>query len=202
MTDPSALNVLAICGSLRAGSFNAGLVRALTADAPPAMKIDVLDAWHELPPLNNDLVVGGVLPGPVQHISDRIRAADAVIIATPEYCYGVPGTLKNLLDWMSFPPPVNCFRFKPVGVLGASAGAFGTVRAQLALRQTLMFLDATVMTKPEVYVTDAASKYDSGVLADQPTIKLLRHFLDSFEEFVRVCQARGLDPATREFLFT
>ncbi|WP_433297091.1 NADPH-dependent FMN reductase [Pseudonocardia sp. CA-142604] len=198
---PTVLQVLAICGSLRSGSYNAGLVRELLVAAPASMSIDVLDGIDRLPLVNNDLVVDGAPPESVLRLDDRIRSADTVIIASPEYCYGIPAPLKNLLDWIASPPHVNCFRFKPVGLIGASIGVHGTLRAQLALRQTLLFLEAAVLAKPEVYIADAAAKYD-GELVDQKTKELLRLFLGNLEEFARATLSRRLDPNSREFLFT
>ena len=200
---PDVLQVLAICGSLRSGSYNAGLVRELVDAAPASIAIDVLDGIEQLPLINNDLVVDGAPPQSVRRLDERIRSADSVIIASPEYCYGIPAPLKNLLDWISFPPHVNCFRFKPVGLIGASIGVHGTLRAQLALRQTLLFHEAAVLAKPEVYISDAAAKYDArGQLVDEKTKELLRMFLDNLEDFARATLSRRLDPASREFLFT
>lgn len=202
-SDSATLNILAVSGSLRRGSFNTGLVNEIVEAAPASVAVDVLDGLDQLPLINNDLVIDSTVPPTVARVSERIHRADAVIIACPEYCYGVPAPLKNLLDWTSFPPPFNCLRFKPVGLVGTSISAHGTLRAQHSLRQILLFHEAAVLAKPEVYVAAAAKKFDEhGRLIDEATKKLLRLFLDSFEEFARSTLARKLDPATREFLFT
>ena len=99
----------------------------------------------------------------VHEFAEKIRAADAVLIATPEYNYGIPGVLKNAIDWVSRPSVNTPLRHKPVGILGASGGGFGTVRAQLQLRQVLTsVIDAYPLGKPEVMIQRAATLFDSG----------------------------------------
>ena len=95
-------------------------------------------------------------------------------MATPEYNYGVPGVLKNALDWMSRPPAESPLRHKPVAIMGASTGNFGTARAQLALRQTFQFIESYVLPKPEVMVFRAAERFDDdGELTDETTRELV-----------------------------
>ena len=200
------LNVLAISGSLRTKSFNSGLVDALvqSAEHTESMKITKLEDWASLPMLNVDLLDAKGLPRTVQEVNQRIREADAVIIVTPEYCYGPPGGLKNLLDWQSLPDPAdNTLRHKPVALLGASIGNFGTQRAQAALRTSLLFMDAVVMGKPEVYISNATAKFDDdGRLVHDGTAALLGRFLNDFEEHAAATLQRKLPLLVREFLFT
>lgn len=201
--DVGALDIVGICGSLRKDSFNRSLLAALkdveTFDAP----IEILADWAEVPVFNQDLMAhDDDLPPPVRAISDRIRRADAVVVATPEYCLSIPGPLKNLLDWMSFPPPENPLRHKPIAVMGASIGPGGTTRAQTVLRSSLWFFDAVVMGKPEVAVSLCTTKFDaSGKLTDEPTKALLRRYYADFVEFAASTKARNLAALGREFIF-
>ncbi|WP_326836961.1 NADPH-dependent FMN reductase [Amycolatopsis rhabdoformis] len=196
------VRLLGICGSLRSGSYNHGLLRALADDAPAGVTLDLLDDWSAVPNLNVDLLDDGRPPAVVQDIVDRVRAADGLVIAAPEYCNSVPGAFKNLLDWLSFPPPANCLRFKPIGLVGASIGPGGTLRGQSALRGALLFFDSIVMGRPEVAVGLGKMKFDdAGCLKDEEVRALLRRFLSDFVEFTQSTRARGLDPREREFVF-
>jgi chromate reductase, NAD(P)H dehydrogenase (quinone) len=177
----SRLNILAICGSLRRDSFNRRLMNAAFKHRPEGVAAEESISIGEIPHLNDDIARVS-LPEPVEALNRQIRAADAVIIATPEYNYGIPGVLKNTLDWLTCPEPHrNALRFKPVALMGASIGNFGTVRCQLALRQSLLFHEAYVMPKPEVYVFRAQERFSTdGDLVHQPTIDLLKEFWPAF----------------------
>jgi chromate reductase len=158
------LRVLGIAGSLRRASYNRGLLRAAAEAAPAGVTIETFDL-APLPLYDGDVEAAGV-PAPVAALKEAIRAADGVLFATPEYNYGVPGVLKNAIDWASRPPEW-AFRNKPIALVGASPGGFGTVRAQLSLRQTFVFTDSYVMPKPELWVSRAREHFDeSGNLAD------------------------------------
>ncbi|MFF4596852.1 NADPH-dependent FMN reductase [Amycolatopsis sp. NPDC001319] len=196
------LRLLGICGSLRSGSYNHGLLKALADEAPAGVTLDLLGDWSEVPNLNVDLLEDGQPPAVVRAVAEQVRAADGLVIATPEYCNSVPGAFKNLLDWLSFPPPFNCLRFKPIGLVGASIGTGGTLRGQSALRGALLFFDAMLMGRPEVAVGLGKMKFDDeGNLKDEEVRALLRRFLSDFVEFTRSTKARGLDPREREFVF-
>ncbi|MFI5612613.1 NADPH-dependent FMN reductase [Amycolatopsis sp. NPDC051903] len=197
------VRILGICGSLRAGSYNHGLLSALAEEAPAGVTVDLLGDWSGAPNLNVDLLDAGRPPAVVQEIAERVRAADGLVIASPEYCNSIPGALKNLLDWLSFPPPRSCLRFKPVGLVGASIGTGGTARGQTALRNSLLFFDTMLMGRPEVLVASSAVKFDEqGNLKDEEVRALLRRFLADFTEFTSSTLDRGLDPRDREFLFS
>ncbi len=167
--------LLGIAGSLRRASYNRGLLRA-AAEVLPAgacLKIFVLD---DIPLFNADVMALGDPPS-VRDLKERVRLADALLIATPEHNYSIPGVLKNALDWASRPLKSSCLRGKPVGIMGASTGDFGTVRAQLALRQVFVLTDSLVMAQPEFRVARAAEKCDAqGDLLDDE----LRHRLGAF----------------------
>jgi chromate reductase len=177
------LRVLAIAGSLRRGSYNRGLVRAARELAPQSLEIESFDL-APIPPYDGDVEKAGFPPS-VQELRERIRGADAVLIATPEYNYSVPGVLKNAIDWASRPPD-QPFRDKPVAIAGATPGGFGTTRAQHHLRQSFVFLDARVLSRPELLVAGAAEKFDSdGNLVDEKTRKSLGELLVSLEAWIR-----------------
>jgi chromate reductase, NAD(P)H dehydrogenase (quinone) len=152
------LNVLAISGSLRRGSHNTGLLRALQEEAPEGVDITLWDGLKAIPPYDaDDDVVPG--PEPVEAFRRLVREADAVVFATPEYNSSVPGALKNALDWGSRPLATNAFRNKPVAVIAASAGAFGAVWSAAELRKILGAMGARV-ADVELAVGHAPDKFD------------------------------------------
>lgn len=167
----SDLNVIAISGSLRKGSFNTAVLRAAIELAPAGMTITEHDI-RDIPLYDEDLRASG-LPASVQRLRDAIAAAHAVLFVTPEYNYSVPGILKNAIDWASRPPE-QPFAGKACAIMGASGGMSGTMRAQYHLRQIAVFLDLHVLNKPEVFVRNAGSLVDaSGKLTDEATRKMI-----------------------------
>jgi chromate reductase len=140
-----ALNVISICGSLRKGSFNAALQRALPALAPADMKISPAPPWTSFPIYNADDQNSTGFPAAVTTLVDAIRAADGVIFVTPEYNYSIPGGLKNALDWVSRPAGKSALNGKPAAAIGASTGMFGAVWAQAELRKVLGALGGRVV---------------------------------------------------------
>lgn len=136
--------VLGLCGSLRRGSYNRRLLAAAAAELPRGVSLEVLEGLADIPPYNQD-DEDGATPEAVEALRDAITAADAVLIATPEYNASVPGQLKNALDWASRPFPDNALRGKPVAVVGASTGLFGAVWAQAELRKVLKAIGAHVV---------------------------------------------------------
>ena len=172
-----AIRVLAISGSLRTRSYNSALLRAAVELAPDGMEIDIHDGLGSLPFVNEDLGVVEA-PQPVMDLRRRVAEADALLIATPEYNYSVPGVLKNAIDWLSLPPSTSCLRGKPVATVGASVGNFGTVRAQLALRPVWVATQARAIGKPEVHVARARERFDdAGRLVDKESRDLLADLL-------------------------
>jgi chromate reductase len=173
--------VLGISGSLRTKSYNTMLLRAAMELAPPGMVIR--PASIELPLYNDDVREKGYPPAAAR-LRAQIADADAVLIATPEYNYSIPGVLKNAIDWASRPPD-QPFDGKPVAIMGASTGRFGTVRAQNHLRQSFLFLNANVLNKPGVMVGDAAALFDdSGRLADAATRKQVAKLLEALADVI------------------
>ncbi len=166
MTRP--IHVLGFAGSLRKGSYNAALLAAAGELLPDGMTLERFDL-APLPIFNEDLAAGG-FPDPVGRFHERIAAADALLIATPEYNHSIPGVLKNAIDWASLPPKESPLNDKPVAVLGAAIGTLGKVRAQVHLRVVCAYLNMHVLNKPEVYVGRARDKFDaSGRLTDEET---------------------------------
>lgn len=183
-TETRDLRVLGIAGSLRAKSFNRGLLLAAQEHAPPGMTIDILDITS-IPAYNGDVEEKGD-PEPVAAFKSAIREADALLIATPEYNYGIAGVLKNAIDWASRPPGKSALVEKPAAIMGATPGTGGTARAQLQLRQTLAATRVHVLTQPEIFVAGAKSKFDEeGRLTDEETLKHIRKLLDGLAAWTR-----------------
>jgi chromate reductase, NAD(P)H dehydrogenase (quinone) len=174
MSDP--IHVLGIAGSLRRGSYNRALLREAIASAPDGMRIEAYDL-RDLPLYDGDVEKAGD-PSAVTAFKEAIRGADALLIATPEYQHGVPGVLKNALDWASRPPKDPPLGRKPVAIMGASTGAYGTARAQADLRKVLVYNDALVLQRPEVMVPKAAAAFDAELrLTDEDARGFLRRLL-------------------------
>lgn len=178
-----------LLGSLRKGSFNAAVARALPALAPAGLSFETLPPINQLPFYDADIQAAG-FPDSVASLGRAIKAADGVVIVTPEYNYSVPGGLKNAIDWVSRLPD-KPFAGKPVLIQTASMSLLGGARAQYHLRQTMVFLDAAVMNLPEVMVAQAQNKIDAatGELTDAPTKEIIAKQLQNFAAFVRKVQA-------------
>ena len=184
------MKIAVICGSNRSGSFNAALTRALPDLAPPDMTFETLTGMEDFPHYNADLQIEG-FPERVLDWADRISSADGVIFVTPEYNYSVPGVMKNTIDWLSRLKP-GPFEGKPVAIQSCAPGAFGGVRAQVHLRQILLFLDALVLNKPEVFVSFAKTKFsEEGALTDEATRDFVSAQLTAFHAFVGRVAADG-----------
>jgi chromate reductase len=184
LPDPARVNVLAIAGSLRRESSNRRVLHAASALAPSTLKIDVFDDLAAVPLFNEDLETPHAPPG-VERLRSAIAEADGVLIATPEYNQSLPGVVKNIVDWLSRGEPV-VLEGKPVGILGATPGSWGTRLAQSMLRHTLTACGALVMPAPQLYLRSAAELFDAqGRLIDSRTQDSLAGFLASFDEWVR-----------------
>ncbi|HEX3265219.1 MAG TPA: NADPH-dependent FMN reductase [Candidatus Limnocylindrales bacterium] len=182
--DATTLNVVGIAGSLRRGSYNRGLIRAAIDLAPAGMRVTTQEL-DDLPMFNADIEADGD-PGPVRRLKDAIGAADALLIATPEYNRCVPGVLKNAIDWASRPARQSVLTNKPVAIMGASTGGGGTARAQAHLRDGLGYTNGLVLPQPEVLVPFAASRFDdAGNLHDDETKDALGELLVALAEWVR-----------------
>lgn len=175
------MKVLGIAGSLRKASFNKAILRAALELVPEGMDLEVFDL-EGIPPYNQDL--DSQPPVRVTDFKQRIKAADAVLIATPEYNYSIPGVLKNAIDWASRPYGDNAFDDKPVALMGASIGQIGTARAQYHLRQSFVFLNMHPVNQPEVMVPFVEGKIDAdGKLTDDTARKRIRELLEALMEW-------------------
>ncbi len=182
--DASTLTILGIAGSLRQASFNRGLIRAAVGLAPAGLAVTGYDL-DAIPMYNGDVEALGDLE-PVAAFKRAIAAADALLIATPEYNHCVPGMLKNAIDWASRPARASVLTGKPVAIMGASPGRGGTARAQAQLRDGLAYTNGFVLPLPEVLVTQATDKFDAdGDLIDEATGAEIRDLLVALAAWTR-----------------
>ncbi len=196
MTSP--IHVLAFSGSLRQNSYNRGLLRVAAELLPQNMTLEIADL-APLPLYNADHD-GAAMPEVVRQIRAQIIAADALLIASPEYNYGISGVLKNAIDWVSRPStpegtlPLND---KPLGIIGASSGNYGTARSQYDLRKIAVFVNMHPFNKPEILITRAADKFDAqGNLTDPDTHALLAKFMEAFAVWIRRLRGESAQNST------
>ena len=183
MSEAKGITVLAICGSLRAGSYNKAALRTAIELKPPGMTIETADIGSF--PLYNEDVRAQGFPPPVERFRRQIAAADGLLFVTPEYNYSISGVLKNAIDWASRPPD-QPFAGKPVAIMGAGAGMAGTARAQYDLRRCCVFLDMHPLNKPEVLIGQAQTKFDAdGHFTDEVGRGLIRDLLLALEQWTR-----------------
>jgi len=177
------ITILGFAGSLRKDSFNKALLRAALELLPKNVKLEIFDL-EGIPPFNQDLE--NRMPKIVKEFKAKIKAADALLIATPEHNYSMPGVLKNAIDWASRPPGDNSFEDKPVAIMSASTGTLGGARAQYHLRQVLVALNMHAINRPEVIVASVDEKIDEkGNLRDEKTKKKIRQLLERLVDWVR-----------------
>lgn len=178
------ISILGFAGSLRKGSYNRALLRAAAELMPKDVKFEIFDL-EGIPPFNQDLEAK--VPEKVVEFKAKIRAADAILVATPEYNYSIPGVLKNAIDWASRPYGDNSFEGKPVAIMSASTGMLGGARAQYHLRQVFVFLNMHPVNRPEVFVTFAPQKIDeSGRVTDEATKKFMKELLEGLMDWTKL----------------
>jgi chromate reductase len=170
--------LVGISGSLRQGSLNTELLQAMRELLPEHATL-AFRSIVDIPLYNADLDVNGG-PEPVRALKAEIDAADGLIIATPEYNYGVPGVLKNAIDWVSRPAYKSVFVGKPVAIVGAAPGIVGTARAQAELRNVLFGTLAEVFPYPEILVGRARQQLSDGRLTDETTRKVIGEMLERY----------------------
>lgn len=176
------MKILGIVGSLRRGSYNRMLMNAAKPLLAKGSSLELADI-SQLPLYSEDLHTQQEFPESVQKLRSQISQADALLISTPEYNYSVSGVLKNAIDWASVSPDTP-LKLKPVAIMGASLSPFGTVRAQMHLRDILFGAGAETLYKVEVLVASAKEKFDdSGTLVDADSKKFLTHLLEALEEW-------------------
>ena len=182
------MKILGFVGSLRIGSYNKALMRAAVELTPENALIEVFDL-APIPPFNQDLE--NEPPQTVKDFKAKIKTADALLIATPEYNYSIPGVLKNAIDAASRPNGDNVFDGKPVAVMSASTGMLGGARAQYHLRQSFVFLNMHPINHPEVMLAHAKDNVDeNGNLTNQDTRKLIRKLLEELVQWTERLQAK------------
>ena len=182
------IHILGISGSLRRGSYNTAALRAACEMLPDGLTMELADL-SAIPLYNQDVDAAGA-PEPVQHLKARIATADALLIATPEYNHSIPGVLKNAIDWVSRPAGRSPLNGKPVAIMGATGGAWGTIRAQAHLRQICFSTSMLPLNRPEVLIAQAGQKFDSdGRLTDETTRQFIRSMLEALAAWT--IQLRG-----------
>ena len=169
MSEPT-IKLAAFCGSLRKASFNRMALQAFTERLPAGVSLSTIEIG-DWPLYDADIQAKG-FPDKVQAAHKTMMEADGVVLATPEYNYGISGVLKNAIDWLSRMTP-QPFAGKPMAVFGASGGPLGTARAQYHLRQIMVFLDGRFVNKPEVMIGAAQTKFVDGKFNDEVGAKLL-----------------------------
>lgn len=178
----TGLDIVGICGSLRAGSINRMALNLAGRSMPEGMTLDVIDI-REIPLFDGDVLAEGFPPS-VLAIRDRIRKSDGVVIATPEYNFSIPGVLKNALDWISRGED-QPFAYKPVAILSASPGPLGGARVQYDLRKVMLFMNAQLLAKPEVFIGAAAGKFAAdGTCTDEMTSTFVSDQMASFRNWI------------------
>ena len=177
------IRLLGFAGSLRQRSYNRALLRAAIAAAPAEVTVETAEIG-DLPLYNGDLDTA-TPPEPVRRFRAQIREADGLLIATPEYNYSIPGGLKNAIDWPSRPATNSALKRKPIGIMGTAGGRFGSVRAQLALRQVFVFTESFVMLKPEIILPNETQLFNEQLeLIDDDVRVLLAQFMQALAEWV------------------
>jgi chromate reductase len=186
MAKANQLRVLVICGSLREGSYNAIVAKTLSELAPEDMNLVDAPSFEDFPLYNADIQKESGFPEEVVAFGNAIRDADGVIVVSPEYNFSIPGGLKNAFDWISRLKD-QPFQGKPVALQSASPSPLGGGRVQYHLRQLMVFLDALVLNKPEIFVSDVANKIDeeNAEITDEKTRNFLSQQLAAFADFIR-----------------
>jgi len=188
--------LIGISGSLRKNSFNSALLRAAAAMMPDGSKL-VIGEIKNIPLYDGDLEAASGVPDAVGALKDAIAAADGLLIATPEYNNSMPGVLKNAIDWLSRPPTdiKRVFSGKPVAVMGASPGGFGTILSQNAWLPVLRTLGMQPWFGGRLMVSRAQSVFDdSGVITDHAILQQLDKFAEGFVRFAQSCRSSASNP--------
>jgi chromate reductase len=178
------MTVLGIAGSLRRGSFNRQLLHVAAACAPAGLRIHVCDGLAAIPVFDEDLEQDASAAGPVADLRRMVKAADGLLFATPEYNQSIPGGLKNIVDWLSRD---DALVDKPVAVIGATAGRWGTRLAQSTLRHVLYATESRVMPAPTLFLAEADRAFDAdGRLIDRQATERLREVLAAFAAWIHM----------------
>ncbi|WP_256353994.1 MULTISPECIES: NADPH-dependent FMN reductase [unclassified Variovorax] len=183
----STLDIVGLCGSLRAASLNRMVLKLAASSMPQGMAMEVVE-WRDVPPFDADLLAAQGMPPQVAALRERIRRADGVVIATPEYNFSIPGMLKNAIDWISRGED-QPFSQMPVALLSATPGPRGGAGVQYDLRKVLLYVNAMTLVKPEVFVGDAAAKFDAaGLCTDESTRRVVTGQMEAFAKWIAAVQ--------------
>jgi chromate reductase len=178
----TTLDIAGLCGSLRAASFNRMAMRLAGDLMPETMKLEQVE-WRSLPVFDADVLAAG-MPATVAALRERLRRADGVLFVTPEYNFSIPGGLKNAIDWISRGED-QPFAGKPVAIMSASPGPLGGARVQYDLRRAMLFMNAHVLGRPEVFIGGVAGKFDAqGHCTDETTRKFVGDQMRAFERWI------------------
>jgi chromate reductase len=184
MAEP--LRILGIAGSLRRDSFNKAMLRAAAALTPEGVVLETFDL-EDIPLYNQDIELSP--PPRIRELKQRVKAADAILFATPEHNFSVPAALKNAIDWVSRPHAENAWAGKPAAIMGASIGKTATARSQAHLRQILSYVDIHPINKPAVMIGEAAQAFDPHAnLVDERAKELIRQLLESLAAWTQCLQ--------------
>lgn len=180
------MRIVGIAGSLRSGSFNAALLRAAVEECPSGTTLEI-ESIRGIPLYDGDVEAKDGIPVRVAELKDKVAAADALLLVTPEYNNSIPGTFKNAIDWMTRPPADigRVFKGRAVGLMGASPGAFGTVLSQSAWQPVFRTLGMRPWFGQLLYVGNASKVFGAdGRLADDAIRLRLRKYMEGFTAFI------------------
>jgi chromate reductase, NAD(P)H dehydrogenase (quinone) len=182
------IKIVGFGGSLRKESYSRALLNAAKQLVPSDVDFEIAEIY-DIPLFNQD--ISDPLPAAVKKFKDKIKSADAILIATPEYNHSIPGYLKNVIDWGTRPSGDNSFDDKTVAVISSSPGGFGGVRAQLQFKPLFISLNMHPVNKPEVIISAVNDKFDAnGILTDQQTKDKIAELLKAL-----VALTRRLEPS-------
>jgi chromate reductase len=180
-------HILAMAGSLRANSLNRRLVGAARTLAPAGLEVAIFDDLACVPLFNEDLELAADRIGAIEELRGLVAASAGVLISTPEYNQSIPGVMKNVVDWLSRPDDAGVLDGKPVAIIGATTGPWGTRYAQKELRHVLTAAGAIVMPQPMLFVPNGDMAFDaSGMLIDPATERRLERLLESFGRWIEL----------------
>ncbi|SHE88146.1 NAD(P)H-dependent FMN reductase [Ferrithrix thermotolerans DSM 19514] len=176
------LKFLGISGSIRNGSYNRAVLEFLGSLMPQGIDYEIFDDISDIPFYDQSLEEK--LPYRAKELREAVEGADGLIIATPEHNASISAALKNALEWLSRPVGQGAIEGKPVAILGAAPGLYGTIRSQIHLRQILHSVGAVAVQKPEVYINQIGSKLSEGTLNDEVAVDLLSQMLRALQRLV------------------
>ncbi|MBI1729011.1 NAD(P)H-dependent oxidoreductase [Candidatus Acetothermia bacterium] len=193
MKADSEKRIIGICGSLRKGSFNRILLKAAQENAPIGMKIELYEEMASIPLFNEDLELEtGGAPEVVRRLRDQVKQSHGILIVTPEYNQSIPGVLKNTIDWLSRFAPDDILDGKPVAIMGATPGRWGTRLSQAATRQTLFSTGTLLLPTPMMFVGEVAKLIDKDDrLIDERTLASLKKVLIAFSSWIELLENRA-----------